>query len=331
MNSESKHQNSASLNSSHALKSGLVSSTIGIWQTIVGFVFNNSLYKKCLHFYKVSTYILPHKINYLKALMQNNFRAKILLAYPDLPSRWHIIYKIAHNLGYRITNNLASPANVVINFEKATFGTLDDNLISLCEKYDVINYRSKNISKKHVDLLFEKVFGYSISIDPTSYEGLAVKKSDVNAMHDGTIITCPISEIAEGFVYQRLVNCQVNDDMIMEYRVPIFNGTIPFVYLKYRSIDDRFGFLPYNITIEIAEVWEVLTQEEVEKILLFCIEMGIDLGELDVLRDKDDGRLFIVDANNTPSGPPKSIRKKEAEIALKRLSIAFEKAFSKRM
>jgi hypothetical protein len=31
--------------------------------------------------------------------------------------------------------------------------------------------------------------------------------------------------------------------------------------------------------------------------------MGLDYGELDVLRDADDGRLYVVDVNTTPFGP----------------------------
>ena len=38
------------------------------------------------------------------------------------------------------------------------------------------------------------------------------------------------------------------------------------------------------------------------KILAVCREMGLDYGELDVLRDREDGRLYILDVNDTPSG-----------------------------
>jgi hypothetical protein len=35
--------------------------------------------------------------------------------------------------------------------------------------------------------------------------------------------------------------------------------------------------------------------------------MGVDYGELDVLRDVEDGRLYVVDVNDTPSGQTPSI------------------------
>jgi hypothetical protein len=35
--------------------------------------------------------------------------------------------------------------------------------------------------------------------------------------------------------------------------------------------------------------------------------MALDLGELDILRDAATGRIFIVDVNRMPFGPPKPI------------------------
>ena len=53
----------------------------------------------------------------------------------------------------------------------------------------------------------------------------------------------------------------------------------------------------------------------------------MDYGEVDVLRDSTDGRIFIVDANNQPSGPPSPISDDEGKVAVMRLSQAFEEAF----
>lgn len=35
-----------------------------------------------------------------------------------------------------------------------------------------------------------------------------------------------------------------------------------------------------------------------------CRIMGLDYGELDVLRDTEDGKLYVADVNNTPWDPP---------------------------
>ena len=55
---------------------------------------------------------------------------------------------------------------------------------------------------------------------------------------------------------------------------------------------------------------------------LLTKKMSVDYGELDVLRDKD-GRIYVVDVNNTPAGPPKKLPNQACRIALKRMSKSF--------
>ena len=55
--------------------------------------------------------------------------------------------------------------------------------------------------------------------------------------------------------------------------------------------------------------------------------MGFDYGELDMARDQKDGRLYILDANNTPTIRYAGYSLKEKEWILKQLSQAFETAF----
>jgi len=53
----------------------------------------------------------------------------------------------------------------------------------------------------------------------------------------------------------------------------------------------------------------------------------LDYGELDVLRDNDNGKIYIVDVSNTPWGPPNNISNKEGKIALIKLADTFRKGF----
>ena len=57
--------------------------------------------------------------------------------------------------------------------------------------------------------------------------------------------------------------------------------------------------------------------------------MGIDYGELDILRDNNDGRIYIVDANNTPSGPPNGLTDVQECLALHRMVYPFNKLLNK--
>ncbi|MDQ6770676.1 MAG: hypothetical protein M3Z54_11900, partial [Gemmatimonadota bacterium] len=44
--------------------------------------------------------------------------------------------------------------------------------------------------------------------------------------------------------------------------------------------------------------------------------IGMDFGELDVLRDRNSGKIYVVDANNTPAGPPTVLSKQDSARAL---------------
>jgi hypothetical protein len=59
--------------------------------------------------------------------------------------------------------------------------------------------------------------------------------------------------------------------------------------------------------------------------------MGLDFGELDILRDNDDGRIYIVDVNNTPSGPRRGVHMQEADYDqfFSTLTGAFKESFAK--
>ncbi len=63
----------------------------------------------------------------------------------------------------------------------------------------------------------------------------------------------------------------------------------------------------------------MLSENELLNIYHFCEKIGMDYGELDVLRDRDDGRIYIVDANIAPSGPPSPISDEDARRAIVKL------------
>lgn len=103
-------------------------------------------------------------------------------------------------------------------------------------------------------------------------------------------------------MYQKLVDAPVGDGLVEDFRIPVVGQLIPFVYLTHRRVALRFESSAWRV--RAFETQEVLAAEEVRLILLFCRRLGLDLGELDVLRDPRDGRLYILDTNPTPWGPP---------------------------
>ncbi len=102
--------------------------------------------------------------------------------------------------------------------------------------------------------------------------------------------------------------------------MPVFNGQIPFLWLKYRSPRDRFT--RRNSGARAATVEEVLRQDELERILRFCDRLCFNYGELDLMRDID-GKIYIMDANNTPGVLPSGFSPQERRTALDLYTKAF--------
>ncbi|MGZ3299147.1 MAG: hypothetical protein ACXU8O_09035, partial [Asticcacaulis sp.] len=53
----------------------------------------------------------------------------------------------------------------------------------------------------------------------------------------------------------------------------------------------------------LAQPADVYSSAELAKIAEFTARMGLDWGGLDILRDRGDGRIYIVDVNKTDLGP----------------------------
>jgi hypothetical protein len=98
------------------------------------------------------------------------------------------------------------------------------------------------------------------------------------------------------------------------------------VYLKYRPTAIRFDSSRNNI-VRLCPAEEVLSGEEIRNIGKFATSIGLDYGELDVLRDRDDRRIYIVDANNTPTGPSYRLPSAELRRAVNILALAFRDEF----
>jgi len=251
-------------------------------------------------------------------------KRKTLLAYPHFPSRGSTLYQIARSLGWEVTNSMDRSFELALHWEYATvreeFGPLEG-----IEHVRVINLHCRDISKDVVDEQMESAFGYSTRIDPSNFQGIAVKKSLQNAVHDGQAVQCPCDP-EEGVIYQRLIDSSVNEREVMDLRVPVIGGAIPHLYLNYRRNAERFKNVPDRSEL-CKDVSSKLSSEEVAQIIGFCTLAGLEFCELDVLRDCEDHRIYIVDANNTPQGPPKHLSEKDKPVAIDSLSKAFQLAF----
>lgn len=191
----------------------------------------------------------------------------------------------------------------------------------LMGRHRAINDTGFDIDKRNVQKHMHIAFGYSQQIDPLTHSGRAVVKSRRNAVHDGSVIDCPVERADPEKVYELLIDNEVGDGTILDIRVGILLGKITVVYRKYRPIGTRF--MNANSHAEIVEPAEVLTSDEQAAILRFCASIRLEYGELDCLRDRQSGKLYIVDANNTPFGPPNQISDAQREQALDMIARAF--------
>ncbi len=252
--------------------------------------------------------------------LKNGGRLPVILVYPDFPSKKTTIRKIARELGFRITNKPIEKPEVVMYFEDVTHGS-SQWLSHKYPNFKIFNQDCTDISKKKVDEVHQRVFGYHTIIDPLTYLGVAVQKSDINALHDGKVVQCPITELEAGSVYQVLIDNSAEAGMVMDFRVPVIACHAVLAYKKFKAESVRFtNQVSYS---ELHDHTLFFDEQELQQIGRFCREMGADFCELDILRNKTDGRIYIIDVNKTPYGPPYGLSHSDAENAIRILSKKF--------
>lgn len=238
-----------------------------------------------------------------------------ILCHPGRPSGDQILFKLCAWNGYEIVRSPTDDYDLAFHFCRG-------GACGLPPDRRVLNRACEDISKRHVAAVFAQTFGYGLSVDPTTYDGELVCKSNANATHDGAVLRGPLPARAldPSRVYQRLVRAEERDEAI-DLRTPIYAGQVPLVYEKRRPLARRFA--AKNTSVRVREAEEVYTTEELALLGRFAQAMGLDFGELDVLRDRQDGRIYVVDVANTPGGPPFNIPPAEAGKAMRRLGAAF--------
>ena len=229
-------------------------------------------------------------------------------------TRPNLTWKIFAYLGLKAVRSGASTQAVYYHF--------DDTTVAPCQ--GAINGRCVDISKSNVGRMFAEVFGYALDIDPRTYRGRIVRKSEVNAVHDGEIVEGPVASPKAGSVYQRLIDNTTDDGMVLDLRTGIVGNEIPYVFLKYRPRDIRFS--NDNAYVKLGKP-DIFSAAEKSQILRFCREIGLDVGELDILRDRESGQIYIVDVAKTPHSPSDNFITFDGLRAIRAGALAFRRQF----
>jgi hypothetical protein len=164
---------------------------------------------------------------------------------------------------------------------------------------DALNAGCLDISKTTVDRLWADAAGYSIAVDALTYRGRMVVKPDANGVRGGQIVDGPIGISSAGMVYERLVDCR-SGDRIHTTRPIVLRGRILAVYEKWRAHPDWFAG---REQVKVSTPGDCYSDEEIATLLRFCDLIALEYGELDVVRDRESGLIYVVDANRTPVRP----------------------------
>jgi hypothetical protein len=162
------------------------------------------------------------------------------------------------------------------------------------------NFGVGDVSKTTVARVMEEAFGYSLAVDPTTHVGEAVEKGEGNGLHDGRLVQCPIAALP-GKAYQRVIKTEGPDGWAYDLRTACVGGRPVVVFLKKKPASARFSIQNTSVVVKTPE--EVFSAAEIAQLEKFCATMQLDWGGLDVLREYESGRLYVVDVNKTDTGP----------------------------
>lgn len=238
---------------------------------------------------------------------------------PERARPWYLIWAVARAAGAKYTKDVAQ-ADVVMHFEDATYSPNDPPRVKPGAK--VVNFGARDVSKSNVARASAVAFGRPLALDPRTHVGAAVEKSEINAAHDGRVVQCPMTPVP-GKVYQRVIDNRAASDinLVEDLRTCTVNGRPVCVFIKRRQVTKRF--LNTNTEVLLRRPEEVFSPEELAQIGVFTREIGLDWGGVDVLRDRADGQLYIVDANKTDMGPPIGLNLPDKLVATRLLAKAF--------
>jgi len=267
----------------------------------------------------------PHRCPFWLAVLGDLlFPGKTVYAYPQRPSATYVLGALCAMSRCRLCDDLAHPHDVMLKFDASTYSEPAMIWKGFPDAKRAINGRCFNISKQYVETVFEQVFGYALRVDPLTYAGQVAEKNNGNGLHEVRILDCPLTPdaVREGYVHEKLLDTLLADgSYFVEYRVAVINGCIPYVGLKHYEPEMRFKH-PHHV--DVVAPGTVLDAEEQRRLLEMASVMCLDIGDLDVMRHKGDGRIYVVDVNNTPWGPSRFLGLDGQRAVLRLMQGAFE-------
>ena len=143
-----------------------------------------------------------------------NMNKKTIFFLPEKPIG-HKINPILHYLDIGVSNTSRDADYLMYWNHRAEGQPVPDKV------KEGINANCLDTRKSFVEARFREVFGYGSFINPLTYKGKYVIKSETNGVKDGTVVTGK-HKYEAGKVYQKFF-----DTDKVDYRIPVIGGTIP--------------------------------------------------------------------------------------------------------
>ena len=255
-----------------------------------------------------------------------------LFCYPDKPGTWSKLHAVITTLGWRYGTR--EDHDLRTYFSGATINTGGVRLDrrgrrpaaspSILPK--TINSGCVDVSKSAIERAFSKELGYASFVDPSGVE--CVEKTEIQAIKKIRRVAAG-SPQRSGYVYQREINT-FRDRAWTDLRPVVYDGRILGVVVKKKS-DWIHG--DADARIELASPLQVFSADELARIEAGCRGFGAHFAELDVLRDRDNGKVYVVDLNYTAHRNSFDLIKKqmgglEGQEYVRRYAARFEQAFN---
>lgn len=243
---------------------------------------------------------------------------------PERPQAHSVLFHITRRLGLRVHTRAVDHAEAFVFSLDATYRTPPPDLVRVARRRLVVNLACTDISKRAVAAAYEATFGEPLAIDPRVFHGLAVAKPELNSSGPGEIVRCP-TQPRPGTAYQRLVDNVTAPDVAEVVRAPVFAGTIPFVWVHRDAVAERFRHRGDRRS-SVVDTALLMTSEESQAVASMCARLGADYAEVDVLRDRPTGQIFVVDVNSTPwtyNALPARVRERTYEGCAEAFAAAF--------
>lgn len=239
-------------------------------------------------------------------------------------------YFMLRKAGVEMSNKLNGKYDVGIYWDpRMDINKQSPKLKQNGKKIKLINLFLVDTAKGFVAESFETHFGYGYHVDPTTFNGYCISKHNGNGTKSCFFLKCPIeaNDIFKDHSYQKIIDYTDKKDpnTLYELRIPIVGGIIPCVLFKTRNRGLRFT--SKNRSIQIVNPLKYLTEQECQKIITYCRYIGLEMGEIDVLRSHEDGQIYIIDVNNTSWWPPNKLGDVDRNIVLNLMWNAFLESF----